>query len=67
VSEIVLLLSLLQWADLRGHSTKRLIYKGNRLISLWLAVGDCGAYRAAEQSFFREFQEAAGELAGVYF
>jgi len=57
-------MSLVQSARLGEYASKRLENRAVLLVRLWLAVGECGAYRAARLSFFREFQEAArGALA----
>ena len=54
MSEIVLIMSLLQKARQEGVSSHKLEMKASRLITLWDMVGECGAYRAAWASYLRE-------------
>lgn len=64
MSEVLFVMSLIQSARLGEYASKRLENKAVLLVRLWLAVGECRAYRAARLSFIREFQEAArGALA----
>lgn len=54
MSEIVLVMSLLQKARQQGVSSHKLETKASRLLTLWSIVGESRAYRAAFESFIRE-------------
>ena len=54
MSEIVLVMSLLQRARAEGLACERLEVMASRLVVLWGMVGECGAYRAAWAAYLRE-------------
>ena len=51
--EVVKVMSLLQEARRLGVSSRALELRASRLVALWLAVGECGAYRAAWRAYLR--------------
>ena len=66
MSEVVLIMSLIQWARVGEYASKRLENQAVLLVKLWLAVGECGAYRAARLAFIRELKEAGrGDCLGA--
>ncbi len=54
MSEMVLVMSLLQKARTEGLACERAQVMAARLVMLWGAVGECRAYRAAWFAYLRE-------------
>ena len=54
MSEIVLIMSLLQKARAEGLACQRLEIMASRLVMLWDMVGESRAYRAAWAAYLRE-------------
>jgi hypothetical protein len=54
MSEVLLVMSLLERARAQGLACNRAEVQASRLVSLWLAVGECRAYRVAWAAYLRE-------------
>ena len=54
MSEVLLVMSLLERARALGLACGRAEVQASRLVKLWLAVGECRAYRAAWAAYLRE-------------
>ncbi len=54
MSEVLLVMSLLQKARAEGFACERAEVMASRLVVLWGAVGECCAYRAAWGAYLRE-------------
>ena len=53
MSEVLLIMSLLQKARAEGLACERLEVMASRLVMLWGMVGECRAYRAAWTAYLR--------------
>ena len=54
MSEVLLIMSLLQKARAEGLACERIEVMASRLVMLWGMLGECGAYRAARAAYLRE-------------
>ena len=54
MSEVLLIMSLLQKARAEGLACERLEVMASRLVMLWGMVGECRAYRAAWAAYLKE-------------
>ena len=53
MGEVLVVMSLLEAVRRCGGSSRALELRASRLVALWVAVGECGAYRAAWRAYLR--------------
>jgi len=66
MGEVLEIMSLLEAARRCGGSSRALEVQASRLVALWLAVGECGAYRAAWRAWVRTLPRCIGGAYGVH-